>query len=878
MEKGLYFYKLESPYPEDVTKNCKLSINEIDHNFLTLKDMDVKEATFDKDDKTLVITRNNGEELNVDLSELVTDISDLGVDYEPEEGTITIIFNGKKIVINGLITNENLSSEIMTEVISDSTLKGKGTDGKPLGISPVEKTNSYKSAIRFIDLTEKECMPKPRQLKKGDRYLTYEKVSEYGYLYNFNSVKKINDDLKNGWRVPTKEDWDNMLNAIEPCAEYRNHNSINGNQMLGKLAGKLLKSVDKWDESDSCFPYEPNMGQGCGCGDDCDCQCKKPEDCSFDPDFDEVCGKIPPCRPPKPKVIFPNGVDAYGMAIVPSGYGDGARLMDYFGKRGAYWTYTMSHVTDIYVKRFDYNKAGVMQSIEAPSDVFSLRLVKDYDGSNHQDVEFINGINYKTVLMPSLNSKHGYAIWTATNVAFKNDRYKPIEPNNGIGVLYDKVYYINEWDGFDWVRKQLVEGDKITLIHGLDGKKDVEYQVVNGELVSTSDLIYNRVINVVNEKLTEIGDNIDAIEDRLDVAESNISSLEGKQEETSNKLEQEIVDRESSYHELKAKIEEETANRETADQDLSDEIENEASRREQEDQRIMEVIYALSGETSSNIDDVISRINAEKEARISADNELKELIFDENEERVAADKNLQDAIDSEAVTRENADNTLQENIDLESGVRKEADDKLASDIKTVNDNLVEAVNTINKNVFDGFTEINKSIAQTNETLLAEIEQRKESDKELNDRIDSISESSEQGFADLTSKIEEEAAKRQEADELLQSNIDAEAERAKEAEQALKESIDSEAQRAKDAETALDEKVDAETERAKSEESRIESKFDEEIVKLNQTDEEIKGKLISKEGHTFDNVNGVLTLRTENGEAIEIALNSNYGTF
>ena len=43
---GLYFYKLVSPYPEDVTKNCKLTINEIDSNFLTLKDNDIKKAEF----------------------------------------------------------------------------------------------------------------------------------------------------------------------------------------------------------------------------------------------------------------------------------------------------------------------------------------------------------------------------------------------------------------------------------------------------------------------------------------------------------------------------------------------------------------------------------------------------------------------------------------------------------------------------------------------------------------------------------------------------------------------------------------------------------------------------------------------------------------
>ena len=66
--KGLYFYKLESPYSEDVTKNCKLAVNEIDSNFLTLKDQDIKSAEFDSEAKTLTLTKNNGEKIQVDMS------------------------------------------------------------------------------------------------------------------------------------------------------------------------------------------------------------------------------------------------------------------------------------------------------------------------------------------------------------------------------------------------------------------------------------------------------------------------------------------------------------------------------------------------------------------------------------------------------------------------------------------------------------------------------------------------------------------------------------------------------------------------------------------------------------------------------------------
>ena len=87
--KGLYFYKLESGYSEDVTKNCKLAVNEIDSNFLTLKDQDIKSAEFDCEAKTLTITKNNGEKIQADMSflweELVTNFNKtLATDLENE--------------------------------------------------------------------------------------------------------------------------------------------------------------------------------------------------------------------------------------------------------------------------------------------------------------------------------------------------------------------------------------------------------------------------------------------------------------------------------------------------------------------------------------------------------------------------------------------------------------------------------------------------------------------------------------------------------------------------------------------------------------------------------------------------------------------------
>ena len=149
MANGLFYYKLVSPYPEDVTKNCKLTINEIDSNFLTLKDNDIKKAELVVEDKTLVITRNNGEKLIVPLDSIPFN---LNVDKECGESgtTLTISYDGtdgkKTVTIANILTAENLmdviGSDILTKVITDGTLRGNGTINSPLGIAGVEK---YKS-------------------------------------------------------------------------------------------------------------------------------------------------------------------------------------------------------------------------------------------------------------------------------------------------------------------------------------------------------------------------------------------------------------------------------------------------------------------------------------------------------------------------------------------------------------------------------------------------------------------------------------------------------------------------------------------------------------------------------------------------------------
>lgn len=672
--QGIYFYKLVSPYSEDVTKDCKLTINEIDHNFITLKDADIVDAIYHDDRKVISFVKNNGEELQLDMSKALDGVTKgLTIDYDRVDGVITIDFNGERVSIDGLITDDNLYTEALTEVINDGTLHGTGTSRRPLGIANVEKTGTYRPAIRLIDRTNGEFMPHPKHLEKGDRYVTLEKISDYGYLYPFDGVKKIDEDLKCGWRIPTKDDWDNMLNAIEPCDEFRNHDSALANNMLGKIAGKLLKSKETWKQTDECIDIT------------CDCEIEDEfEDTEL---FDVFDGAIK--KRPMRKKISPNGVDSFGMRLTASGFYDGCDVVDYFGKRGIFWSKSVINESDVYVKRFDYNKAGVIQNVESPRNYFSVRLVKDYDGSNHRQIEFINGMNYRTVLMPSLNTKYGFSIWTCENIAFPSEKYRPINPNNGEGLSFRKVYYINEWNGFDWDKKQLTEGESIVLMTGLNGEHNIEYRVMNGVLYSEAATIYDKIMEEIKPEIDRIDKEID---DLQDVVGEGFVNENGDRITITDKVDE--IDK-------------------TVGSGFTDE----------------------NGEKITITDKLASEI----EERIAADEQLKSDLEAEIERAIARENELEDAIEQERAEREEADTALRESIEQEKTEREEADKKLQESIDKIEESVGlsedgEYVKTEGNYTSEANT-IAEAIDLLDKSLKSEEESRIEKDEELQNELD-----------------------------------------------------------------------------------------------------------------------------------------------
>ena len=697
--KGLYFYKLNSPYSEDVTKNCKLTINEIDSNFLSLKDEDIASAEFDKKSKSLVLTRNNGEQLIVDLSEVTYDLN-VETSCSADEGaSITISYDGadgnQTVTFDHIVTVDNLrsviGSDLLTKVITDGTLKGDGTISSPLGLSGTEKSGMIAPVKGRLDLTKGGKLPEVAKL--GTRYITIEYVNDYGYLYNGEALAKITESLEKegkGWRVPTKADFDVLLNSIEPC-DYQNHNSAKCHIDLGLVAGKYLKTECGWLGEPDCECTSTAPMTGCSVQDQVS---------SEDTDYVEGEQNIEITDEPNLNPESYQGVDKYGMGILPSGNA----ILDafnrpqanYFKEKSFFWTSTHVHGDidqDVYVKVFDWNKTTVSQAAECPSPYYSVRLVKDYDGSNYFDSEYIDGVLYKTILFPKSRQ-----VWLATNYA-KNEGFETsgvpmiTDVNNGEVLEKRKALFVNEWNGEYWEKRALnegetvvvenpcfdSEGDQVRTVCWLDQEgvkhcvdvtipketqSNVEYRVYttdgcNKELVNTDDIVVERIVNIMTPMIE------DERNERVKGDEQLWSALE-----------QEAAARTEVDNQQWDAINKEAEARAEVDNQQWEAIRAEADARTEVDNQQWEAIKA-EAEARKHVDNELwSALEKEAAARTEVDDQQWEAINQEIGRATAAEEALDAKINAEIERAEAAEEALEEAILEEGAKREEEDEKL----------------------------------------------------------------------------------------------------------------------------------------------------------------------------------------------------------
>ena len=466
--EGVTYFKLKSEFDGDYTKHCGLLGEEIDENFYFLRGYDIESITVDKD-RNLIINR-----VDKDYAPLVVNIGEeLGqpsFQFNKETGTITVTYpDGTTSTMEGFLV-EGKDIRIAT----DSTLDGNGTMYNPLRISPVETTGTFAPADEYFDLTDGTLMKDILTKGNGYRVVTKEKIDNFGCLYPFSAVKKVQEKLtedKSQWRVPTKQDWDELLNAYE-CAEYRNH-SANTCDWRGNVAGRALKSFNLWETHKTTLIEDETYGEDTA------------------------------------------GLSIYPLGITPDRnelLNDDNNDAEGFGKLAGLWTNTLNDEGNAYVKVFGYNSGKVDQDTYGEGARMSIRLVKDYTYSNYKEIETILGFPYPTKMVYGIYEDNPYIkIWTTINLysdaetlgGIRSDEWNVVsDSDKGVKI----VYFINEWDGTEWHKKPMENGDSVVIIDR-EGKPYHEWRIIEGELIDTAEALateFERDFAEVKEDIAEL--------------------------------------------------------------------------------------------------------------------------------------------------------------------------------------------------------------------------------------------------------------------------------------------------------------------------------------------------------------------------------------
>lgn len=631
-QNGVIYYKLDprNHYDGDVTKNCGLSGGEIDGNFNFLRGYDIADFEVSKDKTELTIIRHNGEKLPVNIY----NPNLYQFEYDKVNGVLKVTMvkgdDGKPVVVSEV---EGFLSEKNFHVYGNPTITGDGTRYRPIQVSSIAKTGTYQPVLDILDTIEGKTIP-VKGNAKGDRYVTKEKVSSFGLLYPLDGIEAIQkrlEEIGSEWRVPTKADWDQLLNMAEDCPQDKTHDDKRNpaNEYLGVNAGKYLKSNELWE------PIYRRI--------------REDEDFVEGERYDYVNGQyIPNEKGAYVKELYSD--DRFGFGIYPLGFGErrGISTIGGFGKWAAFWTSSEEDTKkDMFVKVFSNDECAVEQNTWGRDCYLSLRLVKNYNGTNLYDTEVIDGNTVPTIYIDVKDGdREKYdttLIWTKENVGFNNKEFggvvsKEWEPR--LENYSDIRYYVNDWDGTKWVKHELLEGESVVVIEH-DGIRMHEWRLVDGEFVDTAEMVkgeFGEELAKLDAVIKEVSGRIDALGDRMDVVETRIADAE-----------ENIKNNESEVKVLDEKIELEKSERIAADTVL--------------DGRLVANEEGLLKETEARIDGDIAldkRIDTELETiRNTIDSEVENLVVridSEEKTRYEADADLQRQISENKVTP--ADDTL----------------------------------------------------------------------------------------------------------------------------------------------------------------------------------------------------------------------------
>lgn len=928
---GIKYFKLQSPYPGDYTKNCGLLGPEIDENFFFLRGYDIESIEIDEN-RNLILTRVDGDVLTVDISEEIEHPMPT-FEVNKDEGKLIVHYpEGITEELDGF-----LFEGYNVRVATDFTIKGDGRIFNPLRISEVERTGTYSPAKFFVDLTDSgNTMPDGNGLGKGGRVVTKEYLTPFGLLYNYYGIQKIKEALERDgskWRIPTREDWADMLNAAEYCDEDRNHDTFEINKWTGNWAGARAKGITSWKYSDKMEDGNPVVG----------------------------IDNLP-------------STGSYGsFHVIPVGYGEGSRGpldndvdFDLEGLRliSSFWTSTptgsqySSENPNIYTRTFSYETRKVLQESSKPSSRLSLRLIREFDFDSFNEYENILGHKVPCVLISNPELDYN-KIWTSINIDFNEPQYSGVSSNEWYELKDEEdreikvVYYINEWTGVEWIKKPMNLGDSIVIIdfdndHSTSGDTYHEWRIYETsagtvELIDTAEVLKEEVrkeLERLNGRIDELS--AATIEIREDLEDEIIRATSAEtvlQEEIDSIDVREVEPSDSNTFKSYNLFINDEKRGVTIDIPKDKNIKNISTGWSGSviDIQTGEYIYQpLTGETEVvrviyqrqdglyelveiSIEDFLHE-NEFKDGLIVENHTVKVLINPLSDEYLTVDENgvllsgittrfneLQEELDNTQtgtgvaedgsyIVSENsryiasAESIHNATVILDSELAR-VEDKLDSEIERsgkIDDNIGKEIIGCLGDSAHGYT-IDFFDAQW--TVVSS----EEAHENPHTVVDTIPEASgwtgetyiivrdeqthiEIGWYKLTSShnyIYNDTTV-SDAIKTLDSSLKAESDRAIAAEKSITDIIDEFSASTIDVTTRLDEKIDAETIRAISAETYLQEEIDNEVTRLDAEDERLDGQDIAEEGNEASLVSGI-TLKRKNGEEeIKINIDTNFG--
>ena len=635
---GVTYFTLKSGFEGDRTKNCGLTGEEVDQNFFFLRGYDIESVRVD-DCMNLIIERvdKNYAPLVVNLAQ---EFEKMKFYLDKENGNIIIRYpDGTTDVMDGFLVEGK-----DVKVATDDTLDGDGTRYNPLRVADVERTGTFAPASEYVDLTYNDStMPDPRSVGMGYRVVTKETIDNFGRLYSLAEVREINRRLRetrSPWRVPTKQDWDELLNSLE-CSRDRDHDRV-ACTWLGKVAGSALKSVYLWDENMADCEVIPTEG-----------------------------------RDVKGMSIYPLGISPDRNEILNEGP-DGDHDIEGFGKMAGMWTSTETPEGSAYVKIFAYNHADVDQDTYGRGARMSLRLVKDYDLYNYSEMEEILGQPYPTELVYGIHRDYPYnKIWTKINV-YTSD-FGGVKSNQWSAVTdtirqEEEVYYVNESNGFEWHKRLLKEGDSVVINEyknpdGGEITENHEWRVIDGMLTDTLEVLKREF----SEEFERIEENIAELSAST---ESFSAATVDLFECTNERIDKEIDRAMSAESILNAAIVAESERAQSAETILSGAIVAESERAMAAESALTEAIAAEAERAQGVETELLDAIIAESDRAQKAESALTDAIVAETERAMAAEENISNAVKAEAERAMAAESALTDAIKAEADRANQAEQNI----------------------------------------------------------------------------------------------------------------------------------------------------------------------------------------------------------